>query len=80
MYAIRSYYAPPSLFGEFKTPEKSRAASQQSRCLVDLLYDGFYMVFLLKNRKAPSDAEHFTTQIQKFLGDFERRAQRNNFV
>jgi type VI secretion system protein ImpK len=69
---------PPSLFGETKAADTSRPAPEPAQSLVDLLYDGFYMVFLLKNRKAPTDPERFTTQIQKFLGEFERRAQRQN--
>jgi len=77
---MNSAAPPPSLFGEFKAPEKPREAPLSTQSLVDLLYDGFYMVFLLKNRKAPADADHFTTQIQKFLGDFERRAQRQSFA
>lgn len=75
---MNSAVPPPSLFGEFKAPEPRSDSVTSTQGLVDLLYDGFYMVFLLKNRKAPADADHFTTQIQKFLATFERRAQRHN--
>ncbi len=77
---MNSAAPPPSLFGEFKAPEPRNESTPAAQSLVDLLYDGFYMVFLLKNRKAPADAEHFTTQIQKFLATFERRAQRYSFA
>ena len=70
---------PPSLLGDMPTPVQASDTPAAARSLVDLLYDGFYMVFLLKNRKAPTDTEQFTSQIQKFLADFERRAQRRNF-
>ncbi|QID17447.1 DotU family type IV/VI secretion system protein [Nitrogeniibacter mangrovi] len=72
--------APPSLFGDTRRPTTADTATPSPHGLVDLLYDGFYMVFLLKNRKAPSDADRFTTQIQKFLADFERRAQKRHFA
>jgi len=71
---------PPSLFGDLARPDSSAEPNTAAHTLVDLLYDGFYMIFLLKNQKSPGDADHFTTQIQKFLAEFERRAQRMNFA
>jgi len=71
---------PPSLFGDFAKPESGTEQNTTAHSLVDLLYDGFYMIFLLKNQKSPDDADHFTAQIQKFLAEFERRAQRMNFA
>ena len=50
----------------------SVVASHEARSLLDLLYDGFYMVFLLRNRYAPSDAEAFRDRIKQFLTAFER--------
>lgn len=76
---MNSATPPPSLFGDFAKPDHSAEVSISAHTLVDLLYDGFYMIFLLKNQKSPDNADHFTTQIQKFLADFERRAQRMNF-
>lgn len=70
--------AAPSLFPD--TPSAPQAVAERSaRSLVDLMYDGFYMLMLLKNRKTPSDAETFTNQVRKFLTDFESAAQKNHF-
>lgn len=69
----------PSLFHHASAgtavPETARTANN----LVDLLYDGIYMVFLLKNSKAPTDAASFTAQVQQFLTDFERSAKKGGF-
>jgi type VI secretion system protein ImpK len=51
-------------------------ATHEARSLLDLLYDGFYMVILLRNRYVPSDAEAFRERIKQFLGNFERGAKR----
>lgn len=63
----------PSLHSD-DTPSESSAKS-----LVDLLYDGFYMLILLNNRSAPRDAEEFSGHIQKFLDQFERTAKKHRF-
>ena len=46
---------PPSLFGNtvpaMPAPQRSHAALEAS-CLLDLMYDGFYMLFLLRNQQA----------------------------
>ena len=71
----------PSLFGDAPPPRagavgNSLIASHEARSLLDLLYDGFYMVFLLRNRAKPSDADAFRERIKTFLGGFERGARR----
>ncbi len=50
------------------------------RSLVDLLYDGFYLLTLLHRHSMPSDAEAFSASIQVLLDDFERAALRAGFV
>ncbi|WP_118182804.1 type IVB secretion system protein IcmH/DotU [Paraburkholderia phosphatilytica] len=73
----------PSLFG---APAPSAALPMQHasdpgyqvRSLLDLLYDGFFMLFLLKNGREPDDAASFSASIQQFLGDFERGAKKLN--
>ncbi|PRY06590.1 MULTISPECIES: type IVB secretion system protein IcmH/DotU [unclassified Paraburkholderia] len=71
----------PSLFGG-STPAAAPAPitepSYQVRSLLDLLYDGFFMLFLLKNGREPGDAQEFSQRIQQFLGDFERGAKKLN--
>lgn len=71
--------AVPSLFGTsaaHTAPRAAGAASRDAKDLVDLLYDGFYMVFLLKNRYAPRNADDFRERIKSFLAEFERGAHR----
>lgn len=77
----------PSLFGNSPPPPRagtsarnasggSVVAPHEARSLIDLLYDGFYMVFLLRNRYSPSDAEAFRERIKQFLSNFERGSRR----
>jgi type VI secretion system protein ImpK len=71
----------PSLFGgstPTATPAPITEPSYQVRSLLDLLYDGFFMLFLLKNGREPGDAQEFSHRIQQFLGDFERGAKKLN--
>jgi type VI secretion system protein ImpK len=71
----------PSLFGgstPAATPAPMTEPSYQVRSLLDLLYDGFFMLFLLKNGREPADAHEFSQRIQQFLGDFERGAKKLN--
>jgi len=63
----------PSLQAEDTTTEAP------AKSLVDLLYDGFYMLILLNNRSAPRDADEFSGHIQKFLDQFERTAKKHRF-
>lgn len=44
--------------------------------LLDLLYDGLVMLFLLKNRNSPAQAEAFFQEVQRYLGEFDRLARR----
>src|SRR6185369_1902425 len=70
----------PSLFSiaPGTQPDES-AAERPAKNLVDLLYDGFYMLILLHNGSAPKDPEGFSSHIQKFLDQFERTAKKNHF-
>lgn len=70
---------PPTLFGAGDAARLDRAATSTGRdahSLLDLLYDGFYMVFLLRAAQAPQDALAFRDRVRAFLSDFERGAQR----
>ena len=67
----------PTLFGDQDLPRVAQPASQRdARSLLDLLYDGCYMIFLLKNGQAPADAGEFRDRVRQFLTGFERGAQR----
>jgi len=65
----------PSLFGA-PTPVPPLRSQRQARDLMDLLYDGFYMVFLLRNRHLPGSAAEFRERVKSFLAGFERGTQR----
>ena len=47
-----------------------------AHCLMDLMYDGFYALFMLKNRCAPQDEATFSKKILKFLESFEHNAKK----
>lgn len=67
----------PSLLGTGSTASSQRAdAGNEARRLTDLLYDGFYLLFLLQNGHTPSDADAFAERIRHFLAEFERAAKR----
>ncbi len=52
----------------------SHAARPQS--LLDLLYDGFYALFMLKNGNGPQDNADFARKMAQFLDDFARGAKK----
>ncbi|MCK9258782.1 MAG: DotU family type IV/VI secretion system protein [Azoarcus sp.] len=54
--------------------------AQPHPTLVDLLYEGFYMVFLLRNGKSPSSCTDFSERVKTFLADFERQAKRFDYT
>ena len=68
----------PSLFGNagMARMEPAAGSTREARDLMDLLYDGFYMIFLLRNGYAPVSAEDFGDRIRNFLSTFERGTQR----
>lgn len=67
----------PTLFGN--TPAQPRQdTARASRSLADLMHDGFYLLFMLRNRSAPVEAGAFRDRIRRFLDDFERNAKRQN--
>lgn len=51
-------------------------ADKEASSLLDLMYDGFYLLFLLKGKHAPMDADVFRDRIKQFLTVFERGAAR----
>ena len=70
----------PSLFSVAPTTRHDDSVTDRpAKSLVDLLYDGFYMLILLNNRSVPKDPDEFSGNIQKFLDQFERAATKNHF-
>nr|WP_255581769.1 type IVB secretion system protein IcmH/DotU [Cupriavidus sp. AU9028] len=71
----------PSLFGDTPAGPSGAApdsgdASRHARTLLDLLYDGFFMLFLLRNGQAPDSADAFRDKVRGFLDEFDRGARR----
>lgn len=67
----------PSLFGaEAPPPAAPGALPAADASLLDLLYDGFVMLFLIRKKQEPAQAEHFLGSIRNYLAEFERNAKR----
>jgi len=62
------------------TPPANAASSSTSDTLVDLLYQGFYMTFLLRNGRFPDSAGAFAHHVITFLDDFEHRARQQGYA
>lgn len=67
----------PSLFGASGAAPAAAAPRHgvliaDAHSLLDLMYDGFYMLFLLKNRHAPHSTDDFRQRVREFLVQFER--------
>ncbi len=72
---------PPSLFHGASAATASPAAVgsanlREARTLLDLLYEGFYMLVLLRARQEPAHADAFRAQIKELLTGLERGATR----
>lgn len=71
----------PSLFadGSLGTQTQQGTVHNSSgKTLMDLLYDGFYLVFMLRSGYEPKDAVLFRKSIQMSLDEFDRSAKRLN--
>ena len=67
----------PSLFGNTQQiAAMGFDTTRPAKSLLDVMYDGFYLLFLLKDRRVPANAETFTSQIHKFLEDVERAGKK----
>jgi len=63
----------PSLMGA----APASAASNAPQTLLDLMYDGFYALFMLKNGSGPQENAEFAHKMTQFLDDFNRGARRH---
>lgn len=68
----------PSLLAGLKpgAPVRPAMATPEAKTLLDLMADGFYMLFLLKNRFSPTSADEFRNRLKDFLISFERGSRR----
>jgi len=56
-------------------PGSRNAAGSTPTSLVDIMYEGFYALFLLKNGNGPHDKTAFADHMTRFLGDVDRNAK-----
>lgn len=70
----------PSLFGGQNPPPAAAgpmpAPPEHANTMVDLLYDGFYMLFLLNNGRLPNEAQDFAESVQGYLDEVDRAAKK----
>lgn len=71
--------APSLLSSPLETLAASNTMELPAKNLVDLLYDGFHMLLLLKYRYEPENSKEFGQRIASFLDTFERQAKKHNF-
>jgi type VI secretion system protein ImpK len=70
---------PPSLSSGAALRLRKAETGRQPRTLVDLLYDGFYLMFIVRSRYTPGDSTDFAERVRVFLDEFERGAKRLSF-
>jgi len=55
---------------------RATEASPGPASLVDLMYDGFYALFLLRNGSGPEDGAGFPDRLKQFLDEVDSRARK----
>jgi type VI secretion system protein ImpK len=87
VYGSMGSAGAPSLFasgeighgsGGYQTSQ-DLLARVSSRSLVDFMYDGFYLIFLLRNGYIPENAKNLRENLMDFFANFERQARRAEF-
>ncbi|KQV80574.1 MULTISPECIES: type IVB secretion system protein IcmH/DotU [Telluria group] len=74
-----SNVAAPSLAPSlFSSGAPAAPASNKPQSLQDLMYDGFYALFMLKNGSGPQDNADFAAKMTQFLDEFGRNARKHN--
>lgn len=69
---MTSMNAPSLIGGSAQAPAQSAAP----QTLLDLMYDGFYALFMLKNGNGPQDNADFAQKMAQFLDEFGRGAKK----
>ena len=73
----------PSLFDDGQIGSSALptapATVQHSSTLTDLLYDGFYVVFLIRNQYVPSNPAQFREKVLDLLHRFEQQARKLHY-
>jgi type VI secretion system protein ImpK len=70
--------AAPSLMAGLRpgAGPRANATPTEATTLLDLMVDGFYMLFLLKNRYVPTGADGLRSRVRDFLSSVDRGAKR----
>ncbi|MBK1613898.1 type VI secretion system protein ImpK [Rubrivivax gelatinosus] len=68
--------AVPSLMPGLRPTPRGAGSTHEASSLLDLMVDGFYMLFLLKNRYVPTGADELRERIRDFLDGVERGAKK----
>jgi type VI secretion system protein ImpK len=63
--------AAPTLFGTTASADGVRI-----QCLLDLMHEGFHLLFLLKNGSVPPGEQEFTEKVSSFLSGFDGEARK----
>ena len=66
----------PSLFDVPAIQRPVAESFSTARSLTDLMYDGFYVLFMLKNSCAPQEEASFSGKMAEFLDNFDRNAKK----
>lgn len=59
---------------EIKAPKLRMLTNRDANSLLDLVYDGLYVIYMIRNGYRITDAERFREIIRNFLHEFERGA------
>ena len=71
-----THASAPSLFEHQAARDTFSEQCKPAGDLVDLMYDGFYLMFMIRNRHPPGEAGAFRSGIREFLEEFDRQADR----
>lgn len=71
---LPSLLPKPQLNSARQSTRTPLIAVREARSLLDLMYEGLFVVFMLNNGHRPAHAEHFKARIRAVIGDFERGA------
>jgi type VI secretion system protein ImpK len=66
----------PSLIAEAAQVPLRFEAAENPHTLLDLMLHGFYMILLLRNRCAPTDADSFRARVREFLDSVDKGGRR----
>lgn len=63
----------------YATTKTNASSDITTHSLTDLMYDGFYMLLLIKRGQTPEAMQPFLEAVQNFLHEFEKKALKQGF-